>query len=120
MVTTGFRPPADTRRVARPGRLDESQARVVGLPDGVSAAVIGAPGTGKTTTLIETVVDRVEGRGQGPRSVLVLTPARSTATRLRDVIAARLEVPTPGPVARTVSSLAFDVVGHSALLAGAE
>jgi superfamily I DNA/RNA helicase/RecB family exonuclease len=120
MVTTGFRSPADRRRVARPGRLDESQARVVGLPDGVSAAVIGAPGTGKTTTLIETVVDRVEGRGQGPRSVLVLTPARSTATRLRDVIAARLEVPTPGPVARTVSSLAFDVVGHSALLAGAE
>ena len=120
MATTGFRPPGDTRRGTRPARLDESQARVVGLPDGVSAAVIGAPGTGKTTTLIETVVDRVEGRGQGPRSVLVLTPARSTATRLRDVIAARLGVPTPGPMARTVSSLAFDVVGHSALLAGAE
>ena len=120
MVTTGFRLPDEKRRASSPLRLDESQARVVGLPDGVSAAVIGAPGTGKTTTLIETLVDRVEGRGHGPRSVLVLTPARSTATRLRDVIAARLGVPTPGPMARTISSLAFDVVGHSALLAGAE
>lgn len=120
MVTTGFRLPDELRRASSPRRLDESQARVVGSPDGVSAAVIGAPGTGKTTTLIETLVDRVEGRGHGPRSVLVLTPARSTATRLRDVIAARLGVPTPGPMARTISSLAFDVVGHSALLAGAE
>lgn len=120
MATTGFRREGDERRPAAPRRLDPSQAEVVALPDGVSAAVIGAPGTGKTTTLVETVVDRVEGRGHGPRAVLVLTPARSTATRLRDVIAARLAVPTPGPLARTVSSLAFDIVGHAARTAGVE
>jgi len=118
MTTTAFRPVAEGRRGDAATRLDDSQRAVLALPDGVSAAVIGAPGSGKTSTLVEFVVDRLQVRGRDPRSVLALTPTRSTATRLRDVLAARLEVPTPGPLARTVSSLAFDVVGHAARLAG--
>ena len=40
------------------------------------------------------------------------SPRRApSATRLRDVLALRLGVPTDGPLARTVSSLAFEVVG---------
>jgi superfamily I DNA/RNA helicase/RecB family exonuclease len=119
MVTTSFRPVAGTD--TRPSvELDASQRAVLDLPDGVSAAVIGAPGTGKTTALVEFVADRLETRGWAPGSVTALTPSRTTATRLRDVLASRLDVPTPGPLARTVSSLAFDVVGHAARLAGAE
>jgi superfamily I DNA/RNA helicase/RecB family exonuclease len=119
MVTTSFRPVSGTGARAAV-ELDASQRAVLDLPDGVSAAVIGAPGTGKTTALIEFVADRLEVRGWAPGSVTALTPSRATATRLRDVLAARLHVPTPGPLARTVSSLAFDVVGHAARLAGAE
>lgn len=99
---------------------DASQSAVIGLPDEASAAVIGAPGTGKTTTLQEVVADRVLGRGWSVDQVLVLTTSRTTATALRDRLGARLGLATTGPVARTVNSLAFDLVAHAARLAGAE
>lgn len=95
-------------------RLDESQRAVLDLPDGESAAVIGAPGSGKTEALMALVLDRVHREGWGARSVLALAPTRSSATVLRDELAARLDVPTPGPLARTVASLAFDIVGQAA------
>lgn len=99
--------------------LDSSQRAVVELPDSASAAVIGAPGTGKTTTLIELIADRVLARGWGADAVLALTTSRATATRLRDAIALRLAVPTTGPMARSVNSLAFEIVRDAARAAGA-
>lgn len=98
--------------------LDPSQAAVVALPDGASAAVIGAPGSGKTTTLIEVAADRVLNRGWQPNDLIVLTTGRVTATRLRDRLAVRLAQPTTGPLARTVNSLAFDIVGRNARAEG--
>ncbi|QHC56938.1 AAA family ATPase [Rathayibacter tanaceti] len=93
---------------------DSSQRAVLALPDGRSAAVLGAPGTGKTTTAIELVAERVHERGYAPESILVLTASRTTATSLRDVLALRLGVPTQGPLARTATSLAFEAVTASA------
>ncbi|MCU1577936.1 MAG: ATP-dependent helicase [Rhodoglobus sp.] len=109
-------------RPARPAlvSLDPSQLAVLRLPDDASAAVIGAPGTGKTTTAIELVADRVLQRGWGTDEVLVLTASRITATRLRDAIALRLGVPTTGPMARTVNSLAFEIVRDAARAAGSQ
>ncbi|MCU1545632.1 MAG: ATP-dependent helicase [Homoserinimonas sp.] len=98
--------------------LDATQRAVLKLADAASAAVIGAPGTGKTTTLIEVVADRVLARGWAPDEVLALTSSRITATRLRDRLALRLGRPTTGPLARTVNSLAFEIVGHAAREAG--
>ena len=98
--------------------LDPSQAAVLALPDGASAAVLGAPGTGKTTTIVELVADRV-AHGLDPEQLLVLTPSRASAARLRDRLARRIGVPTDGPLARTVPSLAFEVVGAAARAAGA-
>ncbi|VXB59818.1 UrvD/REP family ATP-dependent DNA helicase [Frigoribacterium sp. 9N] len=118
MASTVSPPLSSPARASVSPVLDDSQRAVLDLADGRSAAVLGAPGSGKTRTLVEFVVDRVEGRGWGPAAVMVLAPTRSTATTLRDVIASRLTVPTPGPLARTVSSLAFDVVGHAARLVG--
>ena len=100
--------------------LDPSQRAVVDLADDASAAVIGAPGSGKTTTLIELVANRVLDRGFAPEQVLALTPSRGTATRLRDILALRLAVPTNGPLARSINSLAFEIVGHAATVAGVE
>lgn len=98
---------------------DASQRRVIDLPDDASASVLGAPGTGKTTTLIELVADRVIGRGWAPHQVVALTPSRATATRLRDALALRLQVATTGPLARSVNSLAFELVRAAAATAGA-
>jgi superfamily I DNA/RNA helicase/RecB family exonuclease len=98
--------------------LDDSQRAVVDLPDDASAAVLGAPGTGKTTTVIELVADRVLDRGWDPSEVLVLTPMRATATRLRDALSVRLGRATAGPMARSVASFAFEIVTEASRAAG--
>ncbi|MDJ0334512.1 ATP-dependent DNA helicase [Salinibacterium sp. G-O1] len=97
---------------------DPSQRAVIDLPDDACAAVIGAPGSGKTSTMIELVADRVLTRGWSPGEIVILSPSRASATLLRDRLAQRLGVPTPGPMARTANSLAFEVVRDAAALAG--
>ncbi|BEP12017.1 ATP-dependent DNA helicase [Acidothermaceae bacterium B102] len=74
--------------------LDPSQQAVVDHAGG-PLLVLAGPGTGKTTTLVEAVVERVR-RGASPEAVLVLTFSRKAADELRERIAGRL--------ARTVSS----------------
>ncbi|WP_233245607.1 ATP-dependent DNA helicase [Homoserinimonas hongtaonis] len=96
--------------------LDASQRAVLDLAPTASGSVIGAPGSGKTTTLVELVADRVNRLGWQPHEVVALTTGRITATRLRDRLAIRVGRPTTGPLARTVNSLAFEVVGYSARL----
>jgi superfamily I DNA/RNA helicase/RecB family exonuclease len=108
--------------------LDPAQRSVLERPAEASFAVIGAPGSGKTVTLLELVADRVDRCGLAPESVLVLAPTRQSATRLRDRVALRLGVPSNGPLARTPTSAAFELVRRSgaasgrpvALLTGAE
>ncbi len=92
---------------------DPAQAAVIALADDASAVVIGAPGTGKTSTIVELVANRVLERGWSPNELVAITPNRSTATRLRDRLALRVAVPTEGPLARTINSLAFEVVGFA-------
>jgi superfamily I DNA/RNA helicase/RecB family exonuclease len=115
----GFDRTRSTQRAGTPIVLDASQAAVLGLGESACAAVIGAPGSGKTTTLIELVADRVLNRGYTPSEVLALTPTRGSATRLRDALALRLGLATNGPLARTVNSLAHEIVGAAARDAGA-
>ncbi len=79
------------------------------LPPDASAAVIGAPGSGKTTTLVELLAHRVRELGWDADEVLALTTSRTTATALRDRLAARLSLPTSGPLARSATSLAFEI-----------
>jgi superfamily I DNA/RNA helicase/RecB family exonuclease len=116
MAITGFVRGARAAASAPPA-LDGSQDAVLRLPAEASALVLGAPGTGKTTTLVELLARRVK-EGLEPESVIALTSSRVTATALRDVLALRLGVPTNGPLARTVNSLAFEIVGNAARTAG--
>ncbi|GAA4949847.1 hypothetical protein GCM10023205_07990 [Yinghuangia aomiensis] len=78
---TGITPPP-------PPTLDAQQRAVVAHPGG-PLLVLAGPGTGKTTTLVEAVADRV-ARGMLPEEILVLTFSRKAAGELRDRIATRL------------------------------
>ena len=120
MTIRGFVQASESATAQPAVELDASQLAVVDLAEGESAAVIGAPGTGKTTALIELVARRVLRQGWGADEIVVLTPNRASATRLRDTLSLRLGVATNGPIARTTNSVAFELVQHAARLAGAE
>ncbi len=78
--------------------------------------VLAGPGTGKTTTLVEAAVDRIERDGIEPEHVLLLTFGRRAAAELRDRIAARLDRTIREPLARTFHSYAFGLLRNDAVL----
>ena len=109
--------------------LDASQQAVIQRAAGESFVVVGAPGTGKTTALVEFVAHRVEVGRVATSDIVVLTGQRLAANRLREALAARLRRPTNGPLARTPMSLALALATDGAeargdvitrLLTGAE
>nr|MBS1900108.1 ATP-dependent helicase [Actinomycetota bacterium] len=96
-----------------------AQAAVIDAPANAVGTVIGAPGTGKTHALVERVAALLE-RGLAPEQVLALTPSRQAATALRDRIGVRVRVATPGPMARSLGSFAFQLVRGAMVHAGLE
>ncbi|MFG2407823.1 ATP-dependent helicase [Streptomyces brevispora] len=90
-----------------PPLLDAAQRAVVDHPGG-PLLVLAGPGTGKTTTLVETVAARV-ARGADPARILVLTFSRKAAVELRDRMAARLGA-VRGPQATTFHSFCYALV----------
>lgn len=115
---TGFSSTPATSVRAHTLQLDDSQRAAVELPDHASAVIVGAPGTGKTSTIVELVAERVFERGWHPNDVVVISPNRASASRLRDRLALRLAVPTEGPLSRTINSIAFEVVSFARHSAG--
>jgi len=107
------------RMPAAPLRSDMAQDAVTSLPSDASGVVIGAPGTGKTSTLVRRVVALVDG-GMPPEQILVLTPTRTAATALRDRLAVGVGVATSGPLARSVAAFAYQVVRAHAVHRGDE
>ncbi|HZE31636.1 MAG TPA: UvrD-helicase domain-containing protein, partial [Actinoallomurus sp.] len=102
---------------ATPPVLDEHQRRVVAHTGG-PLLVLAGPGTGKTTTIVETVVDRIETRGVDPERILVLTFGRKAAGELRERITGRLRRTTRTPLALTFHSYAYALLNREAVLAG--
>ncbi len=103
--------------------LDAAQADVVMLPADASGVVIGGPGTGKTEALVARVARLLAAGppdGLGVDEVLVLTPTRQTATALRDRLALVGGVATPGPLARSMASFAFQLVRAVSVQRGGE
>src|SRR4051794_24719997 len=93
------------RQPARRPVLDASQAAVAAHRDG-PLLVLAGPGTGKTTTLVESVAALVEDRHRPvpAERVLVLTFSRRAALELRERITARVGRATGSPVAWTFHS----------------
>ncbi|GAA3696660.1 ATP-dependent DNA helicase [Microlunatus aurantiacus] len=89
--------------------LDPFQRAVVDHPGG-PLLVLAGPGTGKTTTLVESVVDRIERRGVTPDRVLVLTFSRKAAADLRSRIAARQGRSVVTPMVLTFHAFCYALV----------
>lgn len=90
-----------------PPELDAAQRAVVEHPGG-PLLVLAGPGTGKTTTLVEAVAERVR-RGTDPERILVLTFGRKAAGELRDRMAARMGGAV-APQATTFHSFCYALV----------
>ncbi|WP_253911411.1 ATP-dependent DNA helicase [Streptomyces sp. CNQ-509] len=86
---------------------DAAQRAVVHHGDG-PLLVLAGPGTGKTTTLVEAVTERIR-RGADPERILVLTFSRKAAVELRDRMAARLDG-AQAPQASTFHSYCYALV----------
>lgn len=99
-----------------PRRSDPVQAEVVGHTDG-PMLVLGGPGTGKTSTLVEAVAARV-AEGVDPERILVLTFGRRGATDLRHRIEARVARGSSRvlrePLVRTFPAYAFGLLRRAA------
>ena len=78
---------------------------------GSPLVVFGGAGSGKTTTLIESVIARVKD-GVDPNSILIITYGRERASDLRDAIARRAGSTSFEPLARTFHSLAFSILNE--------
>ena len=100
-------------------RLDKAQQAVVDHAGG-PLLVLAGPGTGKTTTIVAAVADRIERRGLDPERVLVLTFSRKAAAELRERITARLRRTTREPLAMTFHSYAYALARREFVLAGDE
>jgi len=88
--------------------LDDSQRSVVAHRGG-PLLVLAGPGTGKTATLVEAMLDRVAD-GLDPERALVLTFSRKAAGELRDRITARLGRTTATPAASTFHAFCYALV----------
>ncbi|MFF8970463.1 UvrD-helicase domain-containing protein [Streptomyces sp. NPDC014995] len=90
-----------------PPRLDAAQRSVVDHATG-PLLVLAGPGTGKTTTLVESVAARI-ARGADPARILVLTFSRKAAVELRDRMALRMGA-ARAPQATTFHSYCYALV----------
>ncbi|MGV1007063.1 MAG: ATP-dependent helicase [Dermatophilaceae bacterium] len=100
-----------------PVQLDDEQQAVLRYA-GPALRVLGGPGTGKTVTAVELVVDRVHRGGLAPDQCLLLAPTRAAAAVLRERVTARLGATTTEPLARTHQAFGFGLLRREAALAG--
>jgi superfamily I DNA/RNA helicase/RecB family exonuclease len=111
---------------ARTLTLDPEQAEAI-AHRGSPLLIRGATGTGKTTTLIQCAIDRIN-KGAPTESILILTYGRERASEIRDAIVIAAGGTVQEPVARTFHALAFSILQMSAgenfretvLISGAE
>lgn len=91
--------------------LSADQLAAVDVPHGSGPVLVpGAPGTGKSTVLVEAAVRRAQRDGLDPERMLILAPGRLAAGSLRDRFTARLDRSLSTTPARTWASYAFDLI----------
>ena len=98
--------------------LSAGQAEVAALSLGSVALAVGWPGSGKTTALKALFLNLA--KQHKPEDVLVIAANRHAASKLRDELALSYQGATLGPLARSLSSLAFGIIRHHAIETGSK
>lgn len=98
--------------------FDPVQERVLDLDPRAHARIIGAPGSGKTTLVVESFARAMSLDGWAEGDALVLAPNRLVAAGLRELVHRRVARAMGGAPVRTASSFAFAVLGRAAAVAG--
>lgn len=97
---------------------DSQQERIIALSISQHAVILGAPGSGKTTALQQLITRLISTAELSDTSLVVLTPDRRSASRLRDELGVMANVPLGGALARSFNSLAFQIVSERNLAEG--
>ncbi|MDO4918888.1 ATP-dependent helicase [Kocuria sp.] len=109
-VTWRVLPPRGSQTDLVGAELDPDQRTVVELAPGHGPVlVLGAPGTGRSTVVVEGVARRI-AEGADPQRILVLTPSRESAATLRDLVSRRSAATISTPLVRAWQAYAFDVL----------
>jgi len=98
--------------------LSAGQAEVASLALGSVALAVGWPGSGKTTALKALFLHLA--KLHKPEDVLVIAANRFAASKLRDELALSYQGATLGPLARSLSSIAFAIIRHHAIETGSK
>ncbi len=98
--------------------LSAGQSQVAALPLGSVALAVGWPGSGKTTAL--KVLFLRLAKLHKPEDLLVIAANRFAASKLRDELALGYQGATLGPLARSLSSIAFAIIRHHAIETGSK
>lgn len=110
---TRIHPNPDVRLVAH---TQQAQPREWGrdLPDSGRWKVTGPAGSGVSSFLIDTTVERVEkclAAGQDPSGIVVIAPSKESGARLRRELSERVShYYSQGPLVRSVHSVAFGLL----------
>jgi superfamily I DNA/RNA helicase/RecB family exonuclease len=93
--------------------LAPAQQKVRDLPANETIPVFGSPGSGKTTALVARFLQLVAS-GCSPDQIVVIAATRESANTLRDQLALEYQGSSAGPLAKTLTSLAFSILASKA------
>ncbi|MEY4390581.1 MAG: hypothetical protein RLZZ400_324, partial [Actinomycetota bacterium] len=95
--------------------LTEWQSQVEALGPSARRLVYGSPGSGKTTALSALALKLLRTGAITSSELLVVAANRTSANKLRDDLAIKLQGATAGPLARTLASYAFQILRQHSL-----
>ncbi|MFM7013903.1 MAG: UvrD-helicase domain-containing protein, partial [Actinomycetota bacterium] len=107
-----FIPALLPKRVPK-AELSPTQLAAINLPHPALASVIGSPGAGKSTALVARFKE-LRKFGISADEILVITQTRESANLLRDQLALENQGASSGPLAKTISSIAFSILAEKA------
>ena len=97
--------------------LSPTQQKVRDLPIESITPVFGSPGSGKTAALVSRFLS-LTANGLEPDQIVVIAATRESANTLRDQLALEYQGASAGPLAKTLTSLAFAILAAKAKRAG--
>jgi superfamily I DNA/RNA helicase/RecB family exonuclease len=98
-------------------QLSPSQLSASTLPAASVGTIFGSPGSGKTSSLVARFLHLV-ANGISPAEIAVIAATRESANTLRDQLALEFQGATEGPLAKTLTSLAFSILASDAKRTG--